>query len=179
MQGIRGLGIWIKAKTAKSRTVTIELLYGRQRYAVPLPNGQWQYALLAVDKAESPALYMLLPAAREPVDIEVNSIDWLSTRNYEGQENALMSVDIRKAKGEHRVDIRLDGQAGGFLELRRRVFLDFLPDKLVHGDPAMAEASAIKATYHKASGMLCIRGRFPDKTARISLSLQELATPGE
>jgi len=177
MQGIRGLGIWIKAKTAKSRTVTIELLYGRQRYAISLPNGQWQYALLSVDKVESPALFMLLPASKEPIDVEVNSIDWLAERNYDGMGNNLKSVNIRKAKDSQRIDIRLEGQAGGYLELRRRIPLDFLPDKMVFSDPAMETASAIKLSYHKASGTLCLRGQFPKDISQIDLSLH--AAPKE
>lgn len=176
---LKGLGFWIYFHSADNKRQLLTFEYGTKRFNHVLKPNFWDYCILPIKEVKSSYFRVLYPSSKSDTELEFNGFRWLSEENEKGESNSVTNCVIVKPKGKKQVDIRLSGSSGGYCEIRRRIGLDFVPNKIALAESkTFKEKPELKATYFKHSGILSIKGKLPvleekDKPMRIEIQMTQ------
>ena len=175
---LAGLGFWLYVHSSTPKSVFLTFEHGSLVCNLSIKPEKWEYVIIPLAKLESSNIRLLYPRTDSDIKIELNGFDWISSRNLEKEENGIRKFEAKVNEKEQKVDIQLEGVPGGYCEIRRRLGLNFVPDSIKISNMSVKDDSApdLKTTYHKASGIIDITGRFPKsdglKTVKCQILLE-------
>ena len=126
------------------------------------------FCFLPIKKVHPAFFSLKQPSSRKEIKIEINGVQWIYDRNGSGQLNEATKCKIKKTTKNHKVLVELQGKPKGYCEIRKRIHLDFKPNKIE------CDNKKVKLKYFQKSGLIEIRGQLPEniyKYAKVLLTL--------
>lgn len=155
-KGLRGLGFWIFVHSRAKISKALNFEYEDKKYIKLIKPGKWQFCFLPIKKVHSTFFSIREPSNRKKMTIELNGVNWIYDRNNSGQPNAATKCRLKKSKEKHKVFVEVQGKPKGYCEIRKRIYLDFKPNKIE------CENKKINLKYFPKSGIIEIKGKLPE-----------------